>query len=191
MPRFFMILLLLGLTTAAQARWYLDSESSRISFVASHAGQAADVSRFLKLHGVVEEAGAATVRVELETVSTNVPQRDAELRRRVFQIAQYPEATITAALDTSHFMALADGAQQEVRLPLTLKLGGQQVVLNSELLVTRLDAFRFQVVTLAPVVLSMDDLGLAATLKPLAELGGVDRINAAVPVTAVLIFTRR
>lgn len=183
--------LLLLLSFTAEARWYLDNESSRISFVTSHDTQRAEVGRFLKLHGLIEEAGQVLLRVELETVSSGHAQRDSILREQLFDIRRFPEARIVAELDITRFMPLADGAQQEVRLPIELTLLGRTLRLETELLVTRLDALRFQIVTLAPLVLPLQDLGLSATITALAEHGDVRNINLAVPVSAVLIFTRR
>ena len=61
----------------------------------------------------------------------------------------------------------------------------------AELLATRLDDRRFQVVTLAPLVLQVEDFGLTESLGMLREMAGLPSISLSVPVGAVLIFTAR
>ena len=43
----------------AQADWYLDNESSRLSFISTKAGNLSEVHRFLTLHGRIDAKGAA------------------------------------------------------------------------------------------------------------------------------------
>ena len=88
-------------------------------------------------------------------------------------------------------VALAPGAQLELRLPLLVNLHGHKQEYRSELLVTRLDDRRFQVVTLAPLVLNAADFGLAEGLESLRVLADLPAISLAVPVSAVLIFNAR
>ena len=76
-------------------------------------------------------------------------------------------------------------------MPLTVKLHGQVSDHLVELLVTRLDEQRFQVVTLAPLVLQAEDYDLLPGLEKLRQLANLSQINSAVPVSAVLIFVNR
>jgi hypothetical protein len=76
-------------------------------------------------------------------------------------------------------------------LPLTVKLHGREQNYNAELLATRLDDRRFQVVTLEPLVLNAEDFDLAPGLTALRKVAGLSAISLSVPVGAVLIFTAR
>ena len=76
-------------------------------------------------------------------------------------------------------------------MPLTVKLHGKASDHLVELLVTRLDEQRFQVVTLAPLVLQAEDYDLLPGLEKLRQLANLSHINSAVPVSAVLIFVNR
>jgi hypothetical protein len=53
----FSILLLAGASLSAQANWYLDGESSRLSFVSTKNANVSEVQRFLVLHGKVDPKG--------------------------------------------------------------------------------------------------------------------------------------
>lgn len=191
MPKLFAFLLAACATLPVQAGWYLDNESSRLSFISTKIGNFSEVHRFLTLHGKINNAGLAQLRVELDSVSTGVPLRDERLRTLLFDTAAFAEAEVTAQLDLRPITDLAPGAQLELRLPLTVKLHGHEHSYDTELLATRLDDQRFQVVTLAPLVLQAEDFGLAAGLESLRQVAGLSAISLSVPVGAVLIFTVR
>lgn len=187
-------LLLALLATAAlpaHASWYLDNESSRLSFTSTKNADIAEVHRFLVLHGKVDDKGLAEVEVELESVSTGIAQRDERLRDQVFQIGRFPAARINARLDMRPINALAPGAQLELRLPLSVSLRGKTHTYNAELLATRLDDRRFQVVTLEPLVVHAQDFDLVPDFNALRTHANLSAISLSVPVGAVLIFTAR
>ncbi|WP_069086614.1 YceI family protein [Pseudomonas sp. TCU-HL1] len=186
-----LIALLAALALPVHASWYLDNESSRISFISTKAGSISEVHRFLTLHGKIGQDGQARLRVELESVSTGVPLRDQRLRDQFFEIARFPDAEVTAQLDLRPITDLAPGAQLELGLPLKVKIRDQEKEYRAELLATRLDDHRFQVVTLAPLVLQVEDFGLTSALDDLRKLAGLSGISLSVPVGAVLIFTER
>ena len=184
-------LLLACTALPAQADWYLDGESSRLSFISSKNGNVSEVQRFLVLHGQVQPDGLARLEVELESINSGIPLRDERMRAELFEIKQFADATVTAKIDLAPIQDLANGAQLELRLPLTVNLHGKQHEYPVELLATRLDERRFQVVTLEPVVLNAADFDLAPGLEKLRNLAGLSAISLSVPVNAVLIFTAR
>ena len=185
------LLLLAGATLSAHADWYLDGESSRLSFISTKNANLSEVQRFLVLHGKVDAKGLAEVEVELESVNSGIPLRDERMRKELFEIQTYPEALITAQIDLRPINDLAPGAQLELRLPLTVNLHGKQHQYNAELLATRLDDRRFQVVTLEPLVINAEDFDLAPGLETLRKVADLSAISLSVPVGAVLIFTAR
>jgi hypothetical protein len=109
----------------------------------------------------------------------------------LFDTTRLPEARISAQVNLTQLTDLAPGAQLELRLPLHLTLNERTRELHSELLVTRLDDRRFQVVTLAPLVLHAEDFALASGIEALRKLADLPAISLSVPVGAVLIFTAR
>ena len=109
----------------------------------------------------------------------------------LFDTSRLPEARISAQVNLPQLTDLAPGAQLELRLPLQLTLNEHSRELDSELLVTRLDDRRFQVVTLAPLVLHAEDFALASGVEALRKVADLPAISLSVPVGAVLIFTAR
>jgi polyisoprenoid-binding protein YceI len=184
-------LLLTGASLSAQANWYLDGESSRLSFVSTKNAHISEVNRFLVLHGKVSPKGVAQVEVELESVNSGVPLRDERMRKELFEIQSFPKALITTQIDLRPINDLAPGAQLELRLPVTVTLHGKTREYNAELLATRLDDRRFQVVTLEPLVINAADFDLAPGVENLRKVAGLSAISLSVPVGAVLIFTAR
>ncbi|WP_347904534.1 YceI family protein [Pseudomonas purpurea] len=187
----FAFLLLACGAVPAHADWYLDGESSRLSFVTTKNAHVAEVQRFLVLHGKVDAKGLAQVQIELESINSGIPLRDERMRKALFEIKTFPEALISAQIDLRPINDLASGAQLELRLPLTVSLHGKQHDYSAELLATRLDDRRFQVVTLEPLVLNAKDFDLAPGVETLRTLAAVSAISLSVPVGAVLIFTAR
>ena len=184
-------LLLAGVTVSAQANWYLDGESSRLSFISTKNTNISEVQRFLVLHGKVSPKGLAEVEVEMDSVNSGIPLRDERMRKDLFEIQTFPQALITTQIDLRPINDLAPGAQLELRLPLTVNLHGKQHEYNAELLATRLDDRRFQVVTLEPLIINAEDFDLAPGLESLRKVAGLSAISLSVPVGAVLIFTAR
>ena len=184
-------LLLAGAALSARADWYLDGESSRLSFVSTKNANVSEVQRFLVLHGKVDPEGLAQVEVELESINSGIPLRDERMRKELFQIDRFPDAMITTKIDLRPINDLAPGAQLELRLPLMVDLHGKQHEYQAELLATRLDDRRFQVVTLEPLVINAEDFDLAPGLETLRKMAGLSAISLSVPVGAVLIFTAR
>ncbi|MDY7568723.1 YceI family protein [Pseudomonas sp. CCC4.1] len=185
------LLLTLGVSLSAQANWYLDGESSRLSFITTQNANIADVHRFLVLHGKVDRKGLAQLRIEMDSLNSSVPLRDERMRDVLFDFKHFPEAQISAQIDLQPINDLASGAQLELRLPVTVSLRGKQHTYQAELLATRLDERRFQVVTLEPLMLQAEDFGLQPELETLRKLAGLSAISFSVPVNAVLIFTAR
>ena len=185
------LVLTLGVSLCAQANWYLDGESSRLSFITTQNANVANVHRFLVLHGKVDGKGLAKLLIEMDSVNSDVPLRDERMRDVVFDFKHFAEAQITAQIDLPLINELASGAQIELHLPVTVSLRGKQHTYNAQLLATRLDERRFQVVTLEPLVLQAEDFGLQSSLETLRTLAGSSAISLSVPVNAVLIFTAR
>lgn len=185
------LLLTLGVSLSAQASWYLDGESSRLSFITTQNANVANKHRFLVLHGKVDRKGHAQLRIEMDSVNSAVPLRDERMRDQLFDFKHFPEAQITAQINLQPINELAPGAQVELRLPVTVSLRGKQHTYEAELLATRLDEQRFQVVTLEPLMLQAEDFGLQPELETLRKSAGLSAINFSVPVNAVLIFTAR
>jgi polyisoprenoid-binding protein YceI len=141
------------------------------------------------LLGGVDAAGKVLLKVELESLRTGVLLQDQRLYQELFDTSRYEFAEVRGQLDMLPITNLAPGAQMQMQMPVTLTLHGMHKALNLDLLVTRLDQHRFQVVTFTPVVLDAADYGLTTALDSLRKSVGLNSVSLVVPVTAVLIFS--
>lgn len=191
MHRMVVFLLALFAIPPVFADWRVDAESSRVSFIATKDAQQTDIGRFFGLLGGVDPAGNVLLKIEIDSLRTGSLLQDQRLRKELFESSRFPFAEVRARLELQPIANLAPGAQMELTVPATLMLRGEEKAFSAELLVTRLDAHRFQVVTLNPVVLDLADFGLGPVLDSLRQSAGLQSVSLAVPVTAVLILTER
>ncbi|MBO3274984.1 YceI family protein [Pseudomonas schmalbachii] len=186
--RYLMCALALLASPLAMADWQLDAESSRISFVSVKRGEMAEVMRFDRLSGQIDDKGEARILVPIESIDSGLALRDERLRETFFEIQRYPQATISSQLDLASFDDLQVGQSRAQQVDLNLDLHGHQRRLKAEVLVSRLSEGRVQVATLEPLVLKLVDFDLEERLKPLKELASLPSITPEVPVFAVLGF---
>ncbi|MCR3835301.1 DUF2846 domain-containing protein [Pseudomonas aeruginosa] len=111
-------LICLGLALLAlpvQAAWYLDYESSRLSFISTKNATLSEVGRFLVMHGKVDDKGQARLRVELDSVSTDIPLRDERIREHQFETGSY-KLEMRRPLAGSFWTLFADGPMDFTRI---------------------------------------------------------------------------
>ena len=191
MRKIFVLLAGLFISQPLLADWRVDAESSRVSFIATKDARQTDVGRFYGLLGGVDAAGSVRVKIELDSLRSGSMLQDQRLRKELMETSRYAFAEVSSAVVLPRILNLAPGAQMELQLPATLSLHGVKKSLDMELMVTRLDQHRFQIVTLTPVVIDLTDFGLATALETLCSSVGLSTISLSVPVSAVLIFSER
>ncbi len=177
-------------TPLAEGTWSIDSEASRLSYVTVKSGEIAEANDFTGLTGTVAPDGAATIEIDLATVSTGVDIRDERMREVFFDVAKFPTATITAQVDPAAFEALGVGESTVQTLAATVAVKGVSTNINAELEVTRVADNRVLAVSTEPVIIYADALDLTDGLDQLQELAGLPSITPAVPVTFSLAFER-
>jgi len=174
----------------ALGEWQLDGDTSRISFVSVKRGKMAEVQRFDRLSGQIDDQGAVRVVVPLESIDSGLALRDERMRNSFFEIERFPEAIISSQLDLSRYEALQAGQSRQETVDFNLDLHGQQRRLKSEVLVSRPSETRIEVTTLEPLVLKLIDFDLEEKLEPLKAVANVPSITPEVPVFAVLGFSQ-
>jgi polyisoprenoid-binding protein YceI len=175
-------------TVPAHADWTLANDESRISFVTTKAGQIAEVHRFHSVDGMIDDAGNVRVTIDLSSVDTLIPIRDERMRDILFEVAQFPEATLTGKVDMAVLDGLADGETTTVGVEGALAMHGETLSLTLEFHVARLSGSRVVASTLQPVVVNASQVALVEGVEELREIAGLPSISPAVPVTAVLTF---
>ncbi len=174
----------------AEGTWTVDSDASRLNYVSVKSGEVAENNHFTGLSGSVAPDGAATVEIDLATVSTGVDIRNERMREIFFNVAEFPKATITAQVDPESFEALAVGESTTQPLKGTLSVRDAETSIDTEVDVTRVANDRVLVVSKEPVIVYADALELTEGLAQLQELAGLPSITPAVPVTFSIAFER-
>ena len=187
MTRNFVIAAIAALATVpAHADWKVANDASRVSFVTTKAGQIAEVHRFHTIDGTVDNAGNVTVTIDLASVDTLIPVRDDRMREMLFQVAQFPSATLTGKVDPAVLSGLADGQTTTVAVEGSLSMRGQTLPLTFDFLVAKLSDSRIVASTMQPVVVNAGQVGLVDGVEALREVAGLPSISPAVPVSVVL-----
>ena len=156
---------------------------SQVQFVSIKNNTIRVVSHFETLAGTVTDAGEVEVRVALDSVETNIGIRNERMKAMLFEVGLYPEAVITAQLDTGSMAALSSGGMTNVALQIDLH--GQTVTKNSELNVAVTDQ-GVSATTTQPILLTAAEFGLEGGVAALQEVAGLNAISRVVPVTVVL-----
>ncbi|MBT0670420.1 YceI family protein [Novosphingobium profundi] len=170
--------------------WALEKPASHLSFVTIKAGQVVEAHRFDTLSGTVGADGKARFAIALGSVKTGVDIRDQRMRDILFQISQFPEATVTTQLDPAKLASLAVGQQVTLPVTATLSLHGQDAPIETDLAVTRIAADKVQVATISPIIVDAGSFALTEGLAKLQELAGLPSITEQVPVSFSLVFDK-
>ncbi len=173
-----------------EGSWTLDSDASRLSYVTIKAGDIAETNEFTSLSGNVSADGTAQVKVDLASVSTGIDIRDERMRGVLFEVEQFPSATVSTKVDPTAFESLSVGESIAQPVSATLSLKGAEITIDTELEVTRLGEDRVLVVSTDPVIIDAGALGLTDGLAQLAKLASLPSITPATPVTFSFAFER-
>ena len=170
------------LSTLAQADWQV-GPGSQVQFVSIKNNTVGEVSHFETLAGVLTDAGEVEVRVALDSVETNIGIRNERMKKMLFEVGLYPEAVITAQLDTEAVAAMSDGGVTSVAL--NIDLHGQTVTKDALLSVAVTDQV-VTVTTTQPILLTASEFGLEGGVAALQKVAGLNAISRVVPVTVAL-----
>jgi len=173
--------------SAQAASWALDEGASSVHFVTAKNAVIAETHEFLAVSGAVD-AGEAAVTIALGSVETLIPIRNERMREMLFEVASFPEATLTAPVGQGRLEALAPGESVEQRLSGTLALKGQSIPLELAVRVSRQGTDAVRVESLGPVMVSAEQLGLAPGVEALRAIAGLNSITPMVPVSFSLLF---
>ena len=126
--------------------------------------------------------------IALGSVETLIAIRNERMREMLFEVANYPKAILTAPVAQGTVEALAPGESVEQRLTGTLSLKGAGIPLEFSVRVSRQGPDAVRVESLGPVMVSAEQLGLAAGVEALRAIAGLNSITPMVPVSFSLLF---
>lgn len=171
-----------------EGTWQLAADQSNVGFVSVKAGNVGEAHSFRKLSGTVEPDGTVGVAIDLASVDTGIDIRNQRMRDMLFEVANFPEARLTAKIDPNAVKALKPGERKAMTVPVTLDLHGTTNSIEAPLTVTRLAGDTVLVETAKPLIIDASAVGLEAGVGKLQEIAKLPAISTAVPVTASLVF---
>ena len=187
------ILLTLVLTSvaySATADWNLNNKESTLNFVSTKKLTIGELHTFKNLSGVLKDNGKVSVDVKLASVDTKIPTRDERMKKELFEILEFPNATVSTKVDVKAVNKLKSGETLVQTLPLNLSIHGQQKEVDAEMRITALTGNKLLVSTVKPIIINAIDFKLVAGIGVLKELAKLSSISTAVPVTASFIFEK-
>ena len=181
------LLILLSTTVfiaPAHADWML-GDSSRIGFVSIKNNSIGENNVFKRVSGSISERGRVSVSVDLSSVETGIGIRNERLQKMLFEVANFPAATIEAVLSDSQVAALQAGGDQTESLSVNISLHGKTVSKTAHVSVSA-SGGDVRVTTTQPIVITAQEFGLEAGVAALQQIAGLSALSRSIPVTVDL-----
>jgi hypothetical protein len=118
-------------------------------------------------------------------VETGIGIRNERLQKMLFEVANFPTATIEAVLSDSQVAALKAGGDQTESLSVNISLHGRTVSKTAHVSVSASGA-DVRVTTTQPIVITAQEFGLEAGVAALQQIAGLNAISRSIPVTVDL-----
>ena len=174
---------LLLLAMPGVADWRVDPEGSHVGFASVKNDLIAENHTFTEISGGVSASGQAGIIIALASVETKIPIRNERMQALLFQVAEFPTATVTSTLPVREFTSLATGASRTQTVTLTIKLHGTRITREAMVRVTRSAEDAFEVSSLGPILVHASEFALADGVEALRKVAGLQSIDLMVPVT--------
>lgn len=172
----------------SEGAWQLAADQSNVAFVTVKAGNVGEAHSFKTLSGSVEPDGTVAVAIDLASVDTGIDVRNQRMRDMLFEVANFPDAKLTAKIDPNAVKTMKPGERKMMTVPVTLDLHGTTNSIEAALTVTRIGTDSVLVETARPLIIDASAVGLEAGVEKLREVAKLPAISPAVPVTASLVF---
>lgn len=168
----------------AQADWSIN-DTSRVGFVSIKNNVIGENNAFQRISGGISEAGAVTVNIDLTSVETGVGIRNERLQKMLFNVASFPQATVSAQLSDAQLMALKSGGSVTESVSVSVALHGKTVSKQVELAAAQ-SGDMVRVTTTQPIVITAAEFDLEAGVAALQTIAGLNAISRSIPVTVDL-----
>lgn len=154
--------------------WKLDAAASELQFLSVKKNSVAENSGFATFSGVISPEGAAEVRIQMDSVDTNIDLRNVRMRFLFFETFNFPEAVITTQLPADELVDLHKTRHKIIELPYTLQLHGLSQDRVAQVAISLIDNDRVSVANTTPIAIALPDFNLEEGRAKLEEAAGVD-----------------
>lgn len=186
-------LLALALSTTAysvSADWDLNNKESALNFISIKKLSIGEVHSFKSMKGSLKDNGEAQVTVNLKSVETMIPKRNERMKKELFEVIQFPQASVKTKLNIKKINKLKIGESYTEILELALSIHGQQQEVEADLRITALADNKILASTIKPIIIKASDFNFVKGIEVLRTLAKLPSISTAVPVSASFIFEK-
>ena len=189
--KYFVSLALTCFSLFAHSEWVVDTKNSHVGFASVKNKTIAENHRLTGLTGAVGSDGEALVNIDLATVETLVPIRNERIREILFDVANFPSATIQTKLDMDQINSISSGETEGLRIPLSIGLKSIKISKSVMVNIVRSGEDIYDVASADPIMIRASDFSLLDGVKTLKEMAGLQSIEPVGPVTFNLRFVGR
>ena len=183
MKRLFLSFLMTMGSVFAFAGWEVDPTGSHIGFASVKNDLIAENHTFTEVTGRVSVAGEANIKVTLASVETLIPLRNERMQTILFNIAKFPQATITSEVPVNELSLMATGESSVLDIELLIDLHGKELKKSVPVKVTSIGDNGFDVSSLGPIIVHASQFALSDSVDALRKIAGLQSIDLMVPVT--------
>ncbi len=182
------LLISLLITSNAYAEWLLKSSESNVYYVSTKNLTTSELNYFNTLTGEISDQGELIIKINLESVETDVPIRNERVKSMLFEVINYGKATVTASIDAEKLNHLKIGQTYIENVNFMLNLHGINQELNTTVKVIKSASGNILVTPVAPIIISANLFGLEKGIERLRKIARLKSISPSVPVTFNLTF---
>ncbi|MCK5353722.1 MAG: YceI family protein, partial [Methyloprofundus sp.] len=128
--------------------------------------------------------------VDLSSVDTGIEIRDERLKTLFFDIVKFPTATVSIDLKKSDLNPIKQGQRKTLQLDAEITIQGVTQTVPVEVQVITLAKNQRLVFSSQPIIIDLKNFNLLQGVNKLREIAKLKSINAAVPVTFSLLFSK-
>lgn len=189
MKKLYLILLSSVLASSnAYAEWRLKNADSNVYYVSTKNIVVSELNYFNTLAGSIDEEGELTIRINLESIETDIPIRNERIKSMLFEVLSYPKATVMATIDTQKLNALIPGKTYIETIDFQLNLHGITQNLSTTIKAIKHADGDILVTPTTPILISAQQFGLEKGIERLRKIARLESISPSVPVTFNLTF---
>lgn len=182
------LLVALLATSNVYAEWLLKSSESNVYYVSTKNLTTSELNYFNTLTGEINDQGDLTIKINLESVETDVPIRNERIKSMLFEVINYGKATVTASINSEKLNHLKTGQTYIENVTFMLNLHGINQELNTTVKVIKSANGNILVTPVAPIIISANLFGLEKGIERLRKIARLKSISPSVPVTFNLAF---
>lgn len=166
----------------------LDSSNSSLYFVSTRNLHDPETHFFTNLNGGINEAGEASLIIDLSSVETGVDLRNERIRTSLFEVDLFSNAVVSLPVDLSTLGSQTIGSVVTQSINAELDLHGVSAAVNTDVVITKLSDSQFMVQNANPILIDANDYDLVRGINVLRGLANLNEIGYTVPVNFTLLF---